>query len=891
MDKKKLNSAFDIDAILAEVEELKGKRGAVKKTSAPATAKLAAASHPAPEKLPDAKVSAPPVSRGAAAAPSKPMTAQAVPVRSTVLPEAVKSEARKEPVRPEEKKAPVSSPTLLVSAELPKPAAVKSCDEKREATPSSAVAVKEKETPPAEKLKEAAPAQSPMPRPALRRPVIVPPSQESIAVPLPEKPSASPLPADKEDDIKVFVPRSERGAGAQKLRLSHESSPTVVLPVSGRTKLTAISAEKAAAAGEGDEIEGQLRLDGLVEDGEKNETEHHATPEELEDQLRQARKKKVESFKLAGDEEEDNDPSEEPDLFDDGELEDYSSYEETEAVGSELTYRRRVNWIQTILTGAMELLLVVLGVMALIMRRPPMEAHLYVTVNLFFLFVMALINHRLVGEGIASLFRLRADADSGAAAAVMITLIHTALQYFHIDAVAAGTTPLFAPVAGLCLCLGSVGRLMLVKRVGINFRFVSCRGEKQAAHVIDDPRAAAEVGRPAVAMGEPEVAYFRKAGFLTRFLENSYSDGGAEGPMRLFVPLAAGGSLLLGVVYFLLTRDFWTALTVTAAAVCCSAPAAAMTSLHFPLLRGCSRVLRRGGMISGWQAVKDFGELDAVALDAQDLFPAESVLLHGIKTFSGMRIDEAILDAAAVSTAAGGPLSSVFLRVIENKVDILPEVDSLVYEQEMGLSGWVGGRRVLVGNRRLLENHGVDVPSRDYENRYTREGRQLVYLSTAGELSAMFVVSYVADDGIARGLRSLTGAGITLLVRTCDPNVTAERICGVFDLDDYYVEVLGAAAGRTYEGLASGEDRESEACIAANGRAEGMVSAITCCRRLLGGVRLSVISQVVGGSLGLAMIAFIAFYTSGLLFPPMVMMLYLLIWTAISWILPLFRGV
>lgn len=100
-----------------------------------------------------------------------------------------------------------------------------------------------------------------------------------------------------------------------------------------------------------------------------------------------------------------------------------------------------------------------------------------------------------------------------------------------------------------------------------------------------------------------------------------------------------------------------------------------------------------------------------MVLDALDLFPAESVLLHGIKTFSGARIDEAILDAAAVSSAAGGPLSSVFLRVIENRTDILPAVDSLVYEQEMGLSGWVSGRRVLVGNRRLLENHGVDVPS------------------------------------------------------------------------------------------------------------------------------------------------------------------------------------
>ena len=71
--------------------------------------------------------------------------------------------------------------------------------------------------------------------------------------------------------------------------------------------------------------------------------------------------------------------------------------------------------------------------------------------------------------------------------------------------------------------------------------------------------------------------------------------------------------------------------------------------------------------------------------------------------------------------------------------------------QEQGL---ISDRRVLVGNRRLLENHGVDVPSRDYENRYAKDGRQLVYLSTAGELSAMFVVSYIADEGIAQSLHS-----------------------------------------------------------------------------------------------------------------------------------------
>lgn len=267
-------------------------------------------------------------------------------------------------------------------------------------------------------------------------------------------------------------------------------------------------------------------------------------------------------------------------------------------------------------------------------------------------------------------------------------------------------------------------------------------------------------------------------------------------------------------------------------------------------------------MLIGWEAVREFGSLHAVAVDAQDLFPSESVLLHGIKTFSGARIDEALLEAAAVSIAAGGPLAGVFRRVIENKTDMLPPVDTLVYEQDMGLSGWVGGRRVLVGNRRLLENHGVDVPSRDYENRYAKDGRQLVYLSTAGELSAMFVVSYIADEGIAQSLHSMEKAGLTLLVRTCDPNVTESLICGTFDMDSYYVEVMGVTAGRAYERLRSApQTGNPDAVLASNGRLEGMATALTACRRLRGGVALAVTAQIVGAALGFGLNVFLALTT------------------------------
>ncbi|MCI8554603.1 MAG: hypothetical protein HFJ80_06630 [Clostridiales bacterium] len=839
MDKKKRNPSFDIDMILAEVEEKKTKR-----SGQPGR----------PADIPR---------------PEEGKTEQSVSSAAEV-PAAAQAESASKPQRAQ---MDIFTRSRAAAAARPLPAA------EGQRSVSTKAEERSDESFPVDKREDAS-----LPR---LRPVIMP--------------SAAP---EADEDVKVFVPKGDRTPDSARVRSAGENAPAPVAPAPAISEPLR-KAEEAVDRGErrsgvspaSSETEhagaaGQLHLERLLEERERSDRpQEDDTSHELERQLRQARRKKVESFKLAGDEEEDNDPAEEPDPFEDGELEDYSSYSETEAVGEELTYRRRMNWIQMILTGAMELLLIVLGLMSLLMHRPPLEAHLFVTVNLFLLCVMSLVNHRLVGEGIASLFRMKADADSGSAAAVLFTLIHTALQYAGIEAVASGKTPVLAPVAGFCLLLGCAGRLMLVKRVGLNFRFVSFRGEKRAAHVIEDPQTAEEVGRSAAVLGEPAVAYYRKANFLTHFLRHSYDDDGAVRPMRLYVPLAVAASLLLGALCYLLTRSLGNALTAAAAACCCSAPAAAFSAVHFPLLRGCSRVLRRGGMIVGWRAVESFGALDALALDAQDLFPAESVLLHGIKTFSGMRIDEAILDAAAVSTAAGGPLSSVFLRVIENKVDMLPEVDSLVYEQEMGLSGWVGGRRVLVGNRRLLENHGVDVPSRDYESRYARGERRIVYLSTAGELSAMFVVSYAADAGIMRALHSMTGAGVHLLVRTCDPNVTAHRICRIFELNEDLVDVLGVAAGRSYEGLSSPEDAESGACVAANGRAEGMAEALTCCRRLLSAVRLSVKSQVMGGAVGFALVACLALYTGGQLFPPVVMILYLMIWTAVSWGLPFFRGI
>ncbi len=627
-------------------------------------------------------------------------------------------------------------------------------------------------------------------------------------------------------------------------------------------------------------MDGQLVFEGM----EPEKAEERSMEERLQDM----RREKVEKFRLiendglrlAGEETE-NMPITEPEEEEPEEgtvLEDYNSYAETAAVRSELLYRRRSARTGLLAACFLEFLL-----LCLMLVTTGGEPFFYLGANLVLLVGLMLVAHRVIADGIGAIIRLQFTADTVTALGAFAAAIHTVLQFLTVGTVGSEPVMLYCAVAGFSLVLSLCGRLFRITRICRNFRMVSHKADKYAATFVPVGKQQEQLARYLTVVGTPAVAYIKKAAFLTRFMEYSYDEEGHESLFRWFAPIIILASLLLAVVHALFggeTANWWNAISVFTAALCASAPAFAVAGANLPLCRVARAVLRRGAMLIGWKAVETFKDTDALLIDGAELFPSETIRLHGIKTFSGARIDEAILDAAAVSIEAGGSMAGVFRRVIENRTDMLQDVDTLLYEQDMGLSGWVGGRRVLVGNRRLLENHGVDVPSRDYEMRYTKDGRQLVYLSTGGDLCAMFVVSYTADPGIEEALHRLTDAGMTLLVRTTDPNVTVQLIRDVFGVEEDSVRILDTAAGRVRDALALEQDERAEAVLAVNGRFEGLGFALSFCRKLHKRIRATGIMQMIAGGLGFLMLGASVFV--GEMLPPLFAVLNASVWAILT---------
>lgn len=567
-------------------------------------------------------------------------------------------------------------------------------------------------------------------------------------------------------------------------------------------------------------------------------------------------KKSKNRFRFFGSDEDISDTGEIPDEPEE-ELDDYNSPGDAPSIQNDLSSQVRRFLLRLIVTGICTAVMLLFSVLWEHPAVLPQELHstpqTYLTVQLIFLITAAAFCGSTIGNGLHGLFTFQANTDS----AVSIAVLAAALQdIVFLFLGIPGDCSIYSSLAVFALFLNTAGKLSMAKRIFKNFRFLTSQGQKYAVQTFDDFNTALHLTK-GLNPGEPRIAYQTKAGFLCHFLCHSYSaDDPSEHVSQSLAPIGFLASLILCIASAVLTKSPETALTAFTAAACVCIPFADLLSVNLPLARLSKLAAKCGGMVVGWDAVQRFGETNAILLDAQDLFPHGTVVLMGIQTFAGQRIDEAILDATALTQAVGGPLSDLFSQIVKSRRDILPHIERPVYEDGLGISGTVRDRTVLVGTGGLLKKHGIEPPSHDYEEKYLRSGKIPVYLAAGGILVAMFLVSYRSDRRRATELRRLEYNGISLLVRTRDPNITPDLIADCFGLSPHFISILPDHDGNIYKALRDNPPKRASAVIITKGRATSMMRILTACMRQHGNITIGVALQTAGVALGFALAAF-----------------------------------
>ncbi len=462
---------------------------------------------------------------------------------------------------------------------------------------------------------------------------------------------------------------------------------------------------------------------------------------------------------------------------------DYRSPEDIKRVAGVLRVQRRNSFLKVfiniLLTAVMSLSLIPDLQVALLSTPTPF----YITLAVVFM-IMFIVNFD-VFTAIKTLFTPR----KAASAALGVALIFAAL--YTVVAVINNINP-FAVIfcAAVSLSFKAIAVFIKNSAVYANFRIIASKTDKYAIKLIDDKQTTFAMARNSIE-GDVLAASSVKTSNIQDFLKNTYSDTAICGSLLKLLIAVLSVAVVGGIILAVKSAALITFFEFSAFSLMVFAAPTLLFADALPFTRAAKKLNRLGAIIASVKGAKQLDMANAITITSSQLFPDGTLSLHDMKVLDSNNIDATLIDAAAITNEIGSPLKGIFNSIAKTTPVDIPEADTIKYEERLGVSGWIKNRRIFIGNRTLLEAHGISTPPMEVDRKILRQGYFPVYLAVDGKPCALLVVKYNVKRDIAIRLQRLVNIGITFLVDSCDPNLTNEMICDYFGLEVESVRVMG----------------------------------------------------------------------------------------------------
>jgi len=466
------------------------------------------------------------------------------------------------------------------------------------------------------------------------------------------------------------------------------------------------------------------------------------------------------------------------------------------------------------------------------------------------------VSYSVMTAGLKNMFLRKPDNDSIAAVGIFVSVIAGIATLFEPDSVRDGYYHVYVSAAIMGLIFNTLGKMMTVQRTEKNFRYIAGDFDRYAVKSVDGSTAV-NLGRGAVPVNA-NMAAMRKTSFIEDFIKNSYAPDVSDRFAKYSAPIILIAGLLTGLLSFICDKHagssvdkIYVALAAFSGTVTMCSSLSLILAVNLPISKATNKYLQYSSVILGYSAVEEFSDTNSVMVDAVQLFPKESVDLINLKLLSTEPLDECILLASSLVFRSDSVLKNSFYKILKGKLDMLYPVESYIYEDERGLSGWIDNKRVLLGTRQHMEDHSIDgLPPVSKEAEYGK-GNVILYLSISGVICTMFVLKITPSISVTKWMQALEKEGVVTVVRNVDGFLTQEFLESLFDLDNGSIKMLPFRYHKEYENEVGFNERESSPMMC-SGSFPSFAMLITGVKKIRSAAQLGIAIQVGSVALGAA---------------------------------------
>jgi Cu+-exporting ATPase len=331
-------------------------------------------------------------------------------------------------------------------------------------------------------------------------------------------------------------------------------------------------------------------------------------------------------------------------------------------------------------------------------------------------------------------------------------------------------------------------------------------------------------------------------------------------------------------------------------------PCALGLATPMSIMVGVGRGASAGVLVKNAEVLEIMERVDTLVVDKTGTLTEGKPRLVSVVPLGGYVDDELLRLVGSLEQASEHPLAAAIAQGARDRGVEFSPVSDFRSLTGKGVEGRVDGKRVAVGNRRLLEEQGATVDELTSQAEQLRsEGQTVMFVAIDGKPSGLLGVADPIKESTVEALRLLREEGLQIVMLTGDSRTTAQAVAKKLGIDRVEAEVLpeqkvevvkrlkaegrivamagdgindAPALAEAHVGIAMGSGTDVAMESAGVTLVKGDLRAIARARRLseatMNNIRQNLFFAFIYNALGVPIAAGLLYPFSGLLLNPMI---------------------
>jgi Cu+-exporting ATPase len=293
---------------------------------------------------------------------------------------------------------------------------------------------------------------------------------------------------------------------------------------------------------------------------------------------------------------------------------------------------------------------------------------------------------------------------------------------------------------------------------------------------------------------------------------------GAKAPIQrladkisgIFVPIVVGIALIIFIVNILWISpgQFTVSLEKLISVLVIACPCALGLATPTSIMAGSGRAAEYGILFKSGEHLEQTHQVTTVVLDKTGTITYGEPILTDVLVEGYLTEAELLQLAGSAEAHSEHPLADAIVHYVKEKQIPLLKATAFQAVPGFGVEAVINGEKVLVGTRKWLERHHIDLhASLDKMNRLEEAGKTAMLVAADGEYAGMIAVADRVKETSQAAIKRLKEMGLEVVMMTGDNRRTAASIAEEVGIDNAISEVLPESKAEEIKKLQRGNKK------------------------------------------------------------------------------------